>query len=206
MQRLERERHVRVPRILEQFGRSVLDLRMGRARDPCSARCRAGRYCGRPPTTSTRHGEPSAFASSTARRLSSRASLPVRLVGGKHAAAAIAGELEPGVAHRFHRTVEPDLGDLIAPGRHRADVVPRAGLDDADEIGLLANGRGVDGQPAMIAGEIAHVSPRRRAPPARRACARPQARDRAASRPHRRAGKCRRDAASSARFPARRPW
>jgi hypothetical protein len=32
-------------------------------------------YCGRPPTTSTMQGAPSALASSTARRLSSRASM-----------------------------------------------------------------------------------------------------------------------------------
>src|SRR5712671_4053995 len=80
-------------------------------------------YCGSPPATSTMHGAPSALASSTARRLSSRASM--RCVGREHAAAAIARQFEPGVAHRTRGALEPDASYLIAPGIDGADVFAR---------------------------------------------------------------------------------
>ena len=54
----------------------------------------------------------------------------MRGVGREHAAAAIARQFEPGVAHRPHRAVEADGRDLVAPGIDGADAVPRAGLDD----------------------------------------------------------------------------
>ena len=73
--------------------------------------------CGRPPTTSTRHGAPSAAASSTARRLSSSISRAVRGVGREHAAAAIAGEPEAAVANGLDGALEPDR---LRPGRARA--------------------------------------------------------------------------------------
>src|SRR6266446_1921730 len=83
-------------------------------------------YCGKPPTTSTTQGAPSALASSTARRLSSRASI--------RSAAAIARQLQPGVAHRPHRAVEADFGNLVTPGVDGADPVPRTGVDDLGQI------------------------------------------------------------------------
>ena len=48
----------------------------------------------------------------------------------EHAAAAIARQIEPGVAHRARRAVEPDRRDMVAPGIDGADAMPRAGVDD----------------------------------------------------------------------------
>ena len=48
----------------------------------------------------------------------------MRRIGDEHAAAAIARQLEAGVAHRAHRAVEADGRDLIAPGVDGADAVP----------------------------------------------------------------------------------
>ena len=80
----------------------------------------------------------------------------MRGVGGEHAAAAIAGQFQPGIAHRAHRAIEPDGRDLVAPGIDGADAMPRAGLDDGCEIALLADRRRVQRQPAMVGGKIAH--------------------------------------------------
>src|SRR3977135_1700089 len=82
-------------------------------------------YCGKPPTTSTTQGAPSALASSTVRRVSQRPSI------------------RPGVAHRPHRAFETDGRDLIAPGIDGADSVPRAGVDDLGQIALPADRRGI---------------------------------------------------------------
>ena len=54
------------------------------------------------------------------------------------------------------RTTARFLRDLGAPRRHRADAVPRAGFDNGGEVALLAHGRGVDRQKAVIVGEVAH--------------------------------------------------
>ncbi len=87
-------------------------------------------YCGRPPTTSTMQGAPSALG-----LIDRPAVVVARLgaVGGvrrEHAATAIAGQFEPGIAHRPRRAVKADRRDLVAPGIDGADAVPRAGLDD----------------------------------------------------------------------------
>ena len=81
----------------------------------------------------------------------------VRAVCREHAAAAVAGELEPGVLHGPHGLVEPDRRDLVAPGRDRADLVPGAGLDDGDEVALLSHRRGVEGEEGVVGGEVAHA-------------------------------------------------
>ena len=80
----------------------------------------------------------------------------MRGVCREHAAAAIARQFEPGIAHRPHRAIEADGCDLIAPGIDGADAVPRTGVDDLREIALLADRRRVQRQPAMIGGKIAH--------------------------------------------------
>src|SRR6266700_717646 len=99
-------------------------------------------YCGKPPTTSTMQGAPSALASSTARRLSSRTS--PRGVRSKHPAPAIAGQFQARIAHGAHRAVKADGRDLVAPGIDGADAMPRAGLDDLRKVALLADRRGVE--------------------------------------------------------------
>ena len=82
--------------------------------------------------------------------------LAVRAVGREHAAAAVAGELEPRVLHGAHGAVEPDRRDLVAPGRDRAHAVPGAGLDDGEEVALLSHRRGVEGEEGVVGGEVAH--------------------------------------------------
>ena len=113
-------------------------------------------YCGRPPTTSTTQGAPSALASSIGAAVVVARLDPMRGIGHEHAAAAIARQFEPGIAHRPHRAIEADGRDLVAPGIDGADAMPRAGLDDGDEIALLADGRGVQRQPAMVGRKIPH--------------------------------------------------
>src|SRR5262249_57332379 len=41
-------------------------------------------------------------------------------------------------------------------GVDRANAVPRAGLDDVEQRALFAHGCGVEGQPAMVAAQVAH--------------------------------------------------
>jgi hypothetical protein len=48
------------------------------------------------------------------------------------------------------------MSDLVAPGIDGADVMARTGVDDLQEIALLAHRRGVQGQPAMIVRKIPH--------------------------------------------------
>ena len=80
----------------------------------------------------------------------------MRGIRGEHPAPAVTGEFETGVLHRLHGAVETDLGDLIAPRRHRAHAMLRASLDDRDEIALLAHRRGVERQEAVVFREVAH--------------------------------------------------
>src|SRR5262245_8219728 len=80
----------------------------------------------------------------------------MRGIGHEHAAAAIAGEIEPGIAHRANGAVKPDAGDLVAPGIDGADVLARAGVDDLQQVALFADCRRVQRQPAMIRRKIAH--------------------------------------------------
>jgi hypothetical protein len=68
------------------------------------------------------HGAPSTLASSTARRLSFARLAAMGRVGREHAAAAIAREFEPGIAHGTRGALEPDGCDLVAPGIDCADV------------------------------------------------------------------------------------
>ena len=68
----------------------------------------------------------------------------------------IATKLQPGIAYGARRAVEADRRDLIAPGIDGADAMPRGGIDDLQEITLLADRRGIQGQPVVIGGEITH--------------------------------------------------
>ena len=63
---------------------------------------------------------------------------------------AIAEMLEYARAANMPLAIEPDGRHLVAPGIDGTDAVPRAGLDDLDEITLLADRRRVQRKPAMI--------------------------------------------------------
>src|SRR5262245_50871254 len=111
--------------------------------------------CGSPPTTSTMQDAPSALASSPAPPLSARV-VAGHAIRDELTAPAAAGEIKSGVAHRAPGAIEPDGGDLVAPGIDGADAVAGAGVDDREQIALLADRRRVQRQPAMIGREIAH--------------------------------------------------
>ena len=138
-----------------------------RARGDILARCPA--RIGRPPTTSTRQGAPSASASSMARRLSSSAPRrAARRRGREHAAAAIARH----VRARASRTMRAASARGRPPAtwsRHgamaRMPCRAQASMICV-RVALLAHRRGVDRQPAMIVREIAH---QRSTPRSRRA-------------------------------------
>jgi hypothetical protein len=66
--------------------------------------------------------------------------------------------MQAGIAHRFHRAIQPHMRHLIAPRRHRADASMRTGIDNAEEVGLVAQCRSVDGQPLVVFGQVAHYS------------------------------------------------
>ena len=88
-----------------------------RRRGPWTAPSRP-RDCGRPPTTSTRQGAPSAAASSTARRLSSRArARPARRRPGTCRRGSSPTSSSPASFTAAHGVVEPDRRHLVAPGR-----------------------------------------------------------------------------------------
>ena len=78
------------------------------------------------------------------------------VVGGEHPGAAIARQIEAGVADRARRAIEPDLRDLIAPWIDGPDAVAGASVDDGEQITLLADRCGIDREPAMIGGEVSH--------------------------------------------------
>src|SRR5262249_14520266 len=73
-----------------------------------------------------------------------------------HPAAAIAGQVEAGIAHRPHRAIEPDVSHLVAPGIDGADRMARAGVDDLQQVALLAHGGGVEREPAVGVRKIPH--------------------------------------------------
>src|SRR5206468_7811284 len=79
-----------------------------------------------------------------------------RRIRREHAAAAIARQFEPGVAHRARGAVEANGRDLVAPGIDGANAVARAGVDDLDEVALLADRRCIQREPAVIGRKIAH--------------------------------------------------
>ena len=87
--------------------------------------------CGRPPTTSTRHGAPSAAASSTARRLSSRSSARCAAIGRETCRR---GNSRRGGSRRRARPCtarsRPTACDLVAPGREAGDAVPLRRFED----------------------------------------------------------------------------
>ena len=159
---------------------------------------------GSPPTTSTSASAPSAAASSTARLLSSICALAAGGVGrGEHAAAAEIGDAHAVVAHDARGFREPDLLDLVAPGRNRGDAELAAGLDRLPQVELLAHGGEIDRETFEAhrllrsgdAGDRQHLLH----------AARRQARDRAAPAPGRQGGTARQDARPSARSAGRRP-
>src|SRR5206468_9755073 len=59
---------------------------------------------------------------------------------GKESAAAKSGHGESRVADPALRLVEPELRDLVAPGRDATDAVPLAAGDDPVELPLRAHG------------------------------------------------------------------
>lgn len=80
--------------------------------------------------------------------------LAVRPVRHHHAAAAIAGELEPGVAQRLGGAIDSHACHVMTPGTQRRNPLAGADLDDRHEITLPVEGDGVDRHPAMIAREV----------------------------------------------------
>ena len=155
MQRLDRQRHVGLLGVFHHFGDGVVDLRP-RRRDILRDRAARPRIL--------RQAADHQHDAGRAERLGfiDRAAVVVARLGAmrgirrEHAAAAIARQIEPGVAHRSHRAVEPDRRDLVAPGIDGADAMPRAGVDDLKEIALLADRRGVQRQPAVVGRKIPH--------------------------------------------------
>ena len=79
-----------------------------------------------------------------------------RAICDEHAAAAIAGQVQARIAHRARGALEADASDLAAPGIDGANVLARAGIDDLEQIALLADRRRVQRQPAVIGRKIAH--------------------------------------------------
>jgi hypothetical protein len=70
----------------------------------------------------------------------------VRRIGRKQPAPAKTRKLQAGVPDRLEGTLEPYRVDLVAPWADGGDTVPRAGVDDAEKVGLLAHGGAVDGE------------------------------------------------------------
>ena len=129
MQRLDRERHVGLLGVFQHFGDGVMDLR-ARGRDVLRGRASRPRILRQAADDQHDAGRAQRLglvdgAAVVVARLDA-----VRRVRGEHAAAAIARQFEPGVAHRARGAVEADGRDLVAPGIDGADAVPRAGLDD----------------------------------------------------------------------------
>jgi len=68
----------------------------------------------------------------------------------EHASAAIAGKLNSGIMYRMRRAPQANNGNLVTPGVDGANAVTHAGVDDRQQVALLANGCGVERQPTMI--------------------------------------------------------
>ena len=155
MQRLDRQRHVCRRAHSPASRRCRPRPAPARRRYPWTARCPAANIAAgrRPPARCRARRAPSPRRPRGGCRRAPRA---MRGVGGEHAAAAIARQLQPGIAHRARRAVEADGGDLVAPGIDGADAMARAGVDDLQQIALLADGRRVERQPAMIGRKIPH--------------------------------------------------
>ena len=123
---------------------------------PCSAR--AARP---PPAPGT--ARCSSAASSTARRLSSRAACrPAASAAGNMPPRQYPESSRPWLRTSRDTWAEPGGRDLVAPGRDRADAAAGAGLDDLrqrqSDAAALAHRGGVDGQPAVVLRKIAHGS------------------------------------------------
>ncbi len=87
-----------------------------------------------------------------ARKLSAMAARrPASSVCGEHAAAAQAGDTQSVVAHQLRRTVQPDPGDLIAPGGDGLDSVAHTGGNRRFHVALFADGGQIDRQAAAPA-------------------------------------------------------
>src|SRR5262245_2862216 len=100
--------------------------------------------------------------------------ITVGCVGREHTAAAISGKLKPGVADGLGGAIDPGRGNLVAPRVDCANAMPRTALDDVEQRALLTYRRGIEGQPAMIAAQVAHQTSIPRA--ARTVCIRATAR------------------------------
>ncbi len=142
MQRLDRQWHLRGARMVQQFGDGVVHL-CPRLRDVLRGRTARPRILRQPADHQHQAGRAQRLglidgAAVVVARLDA-----MRGVGCKHPAAAIARQFEAGVAHRAACAIEPDGRDLIAPRIDGADAVPRAGVDDLQEIALLADSRGI---------------------------------------------------------------
>ncbi len=208
MQRLDRQRHADLARVVERRRDAVLHL-LARAGDVLGQRG-AGERAGQAADDEHEAGGVQRL------RLVDGAAVVVErglAAGGidrrEHAAAAVAGQRQAVRAHQRGGALQADRRDLVAPRRDRADAVAGAGLDDRVERAGAAQGGGVDRQPAVVGREVAHgrggLRRRRRAAPAAAASASPRARAFPAGRPGRRGGRRRRSAAANARSAARRP-
>src|SRR5918993_5041 len=91
-----------------------------------------------------------------ARAYSRSAAMPSSTWAWAAARSLEAGEPEPRVLDGTHGALEPDGCNLVAPRRHRADAVPRAGLDNGEEIALFPHGGGVEGEEGVVGREVAH--------------------------------------------------
>jgi hypothetical protein len=78
----------------------------------------------------------------------------------EHATTTIAGKLNSGITYRMRRAPHADNGNLVTPRVDGADAMTRAGVDDRQQVALLANGCGVERQPTMIDREIPHHASR----------------------------------------------
>jgi hypothetical protein len=119
MQRLDRQRHPRVARIVQHLGDRVVHLR-SRFADILrgrTARPRILRQSSHHKHHAGRAQRPGLVDGATVVVAHFGA---MRGVRGKHPAAAIARQLNPGIVHR---AIEPDCSDLVAPGIDRADAV-----------------------------------------------------------------------------------
>ena len=155
MQRLDCERHVGLLRVFQHFGDSVMDLR-ARGRDIFRSSTSRPRILRQAADDQHHAGRAQRLGFVDGAAIVVTRFDAARRIRREHAAATIARQFESSVAHRPHRTVEAYGRHLVAPGIYGADAMPRAGLDDGDEIALLADRRRVQRQPAMIGGKIAH--------------------------------------------------
>ena len=159
MQRLDRQRHVGGAGVLEQFPDAIAHL----AARQCDVLVRRlARQSARQPAHHQHQARGVEFAGlvNGAAVVVPRGTQALRIGRREHAASAVAGEFQAMCLDQPGNCFKTCGGDLIAPGRDGANAPARAGFDDFRQRQLdaarLANGRGVDRKPAVVAGEVAH--------------------------------------------------